>query len=78
MRTKLTGGVTASSSRFTPSWRELPVDIRAHLISHPAQLVEGECPLAAFWEAKLLPTFCGTRRDLRVNRVAPREFGTIE
>ena len=57
---------------FTPSWRKLPSDVRAHLVSHPAQPAAGETPPA--WQAALLPHFAGRRRDLPLNRNAPRRF----
>ncbi len=57
---------------FTPSWRDLPPDVRAHLVSHPAQPAAGEAPPA--WQARLLPHFAGRRRDLPLNRTAPRRF----
>ena len=58
---------------FTPSWRDLPRDVRGHLISHPALPAGDETPTEA-WAATLLPTFAGARRDLPLNRVPPPEF----
>lgn len=58
---------------FTPSWRQLPDDIKAHLISHPAQPSENEMAQASMI-SKLLPTFHGTRRSLPLNRNAPAKF----
>jgi hypothetical protein len=52
---------------FTPSWRSLPEDIRAHLIRHPALPSNGEA-------GELLPHFDGPPRDLPLNRVAPSDF----
>jgi len=60
---------------FTASWRHLPDDIRAHLISHPAQPSESEP--APTMMAKLLPTFTGERRSLPLNRNAPAEFEVV-
>ena len=57
----------------TAAWRDLPEEIRAHLISHPAQPAAGEMP-ASDSIATLPPTFAGARRDLPLNRVPPREF----
>ena len=57
---------------FAPSWSELPSDVRAHLVRHPAQPGAGETPPA--WQAALLPHFEGRRRDLPLNRNAPRRF----
>jgi ectoine hydroxylase-related dioxygenase (phytanoyl-CoA dioxygenase family) len=51
---------------FTPSWKGLPEDIRAHLIDHPALPSDEDGPL--------LPAFSGVRRTLALNRNAPREF----
>jgi Phytanoyl-CoA dioxygenase (PhyH) len=59
---------------FTPSWHDLPADIKGHLISHPALLSADEFPAALSWESELLPEFFGIRRDLPVNRMAPHEF----
>ena len=64
---------------FTPSWRDLPEDVRAHLISHPAQPGAGEpTPAASSWESGLLPHFDGVRRDLRLNRFPPAQFDIVE
>jgi ectoine hydroxylase-related dioxygenase (phytanoyl-CoA dioxygenase family) len=57
---------------FTPCWRSLPEDIRAHLISHLAQPIGDEHCLLDI--AKLLPDFDGVRQDLCLNRNAPAEF----
>jgi ectoine hydroxylase-related dioxygenase (phytanoyl-CoA dioxygenase family) len=57
---------------FTPHWRELPTDIRAHLISHPALPAADE--RCAGTLSTVLPTFAGERRDLPLNRSAPAEF----
>lgn len=60
---------------FAPSWRDLPEDVRAHLISHSALPGPGEAtPSWPSWESTLLPRYDGIRRDLRVNRSAPAEF----
>lgn len=60
---------------FAPSWRDLPEDVRAHLISHSALPGPGEAtPSWPSWESTLLPRYDGTRRDLRLNRFAPAEF----
>ena len=58
---------------FTPSWRQLPDDIKAHLIDHPAQPSESEVPHSSMF-SKLLPTFNGPRQSLPVNRNAPAKF----
>jgi len=59
---------------FTPGWRDLPEDIRAHLISHCAQPLAGEITRATPSWGNLLPVFDGARRDLTLNRVAPAHF----
>jgi ectoine hydroxylase-related dioxygenase (phytanoyl-CoA dioxygenase family) len=59
---------------FTPSWRNLPEEVRGHLISHPALPAEDECQSELAREARLLPRFHGPRRDLVVNRRAPACF----
>jgi ectoine hydroxylase-related dioxygenase (phytanoyl-CoA dioxygenase family) len=56
---------------FTPRWRELPVDIRGHLVSHLALPGPGETVPAGLWHEGLLPTFDGPRRDLVLNRRSP-------
>ena len=57
---------------FTPSWDDLPADVKAHLISHPAQPAPEERPKGAV--AALLPVYDGVRADLALNRVPPRQF----
>ncbi len=63
---------------FTPFWRELPADIKGHLISHPAQPADDERPAASPWEAGILPSFVGIREDLPVNRMAPQKFEIVD
>jgi hypothetical protein len=65
---------------FAPSWRELPEDIRAHLISHLAQPRADEASAAAAppWASRLLPHFDGVRRDLRLNRYPPERFEIVD
>jgi hypothetical protein len=58
---------------FAPAWRRLPVEIRAHLIRHPAQPTSRRRAPQP-WRRRLLPRFDGTPRDLRLNRVAPTAF----
>jgi hypothetical protein len=58
---------------FAPSWRDLPDDVRGHLISHPALPPSGEV-VAAAWATDLLPTFNGRRSDLPLDRVPPAGF----
>jgi hypothetical protein len=57
---------------FTPHWSELPDDVRAHLIRHPALPQAGETPPGAL--DRLLPHYAGTPRDLELARAAPAEF----
>lgn len=63
---------------FAPAWQELPDEIRAHLISHPA-LPSGDepCPHEA-WHTQFLPTFAGAPKDLVLNRNAPASFSVHE
>jgi hypothetical protein len=61
---------------FTPSWTELPADVRAHLIDHPAQPRADEHPTAP-WQAMLLPEFRGERASLPLNRNAPAQFDIL-
>jgi hypothetical protein len=58
---------------FAPSWRELPVEIRAHLIRHPALPCAAERARARA-ELPLLPAFEGVPRDLELSRIAPPKF----
>lgn len=60
---------------FAPSWRDLPEDLRGHLISHPAQPTVGERP--RYGTTALLPAFSGPRKDLPLNRVPPAEFSIV-
>ena len=59
---------------FTPSWRGLPRDVRAHLIQHLALPGRGERVPAGGWQAELLPRFDGPRADLTLSREAPPSF----
>lgn len=59
---------------FTPCWRQLPEDIRAHLVSHPAQPSFAEDPERLTGISDLLPKFAGVRRSLSLNRNAPENF----
>lgn len=59
---------------FAPSWRDLPRDIRAHLIDHPALPSRDETPMHGSWARRLLPSFDGARASLKLNRNAPAQF----
>ncbi len=59
---------------FTPSWRSLPEDIKAHLIQHTALPSPAERVGGASWESELLPHFWGPRADLELDRVPPSDF----
>src|SRR5262249_41802833 len=60
---------------FAPAWRELPEDIRAHLVRHPAQPNSAEaCAVEALSGGALLPRFEGVPRDLPLTRFPPRRF----
>jgi hypothetical protein len=58
---------------FTPCWRGLPEDVRAHLIDHPALPSNGESQIPEAL-SRLLPAFQGVRRSLVLNRDAPHQF----
>jgi ectoine hydroxylase-related dioxygenase (phytanoyl-CoA dioxygenase family) len=62
---------------FTPCWRTLPTDIKAHLIAHPAQPFETEMTNVEPALRRLLPSFSGMRRDLPLNRNAPSNFEVV-
>jgi len=62
---------------FTPRWKTLPIDIRAHLIAHPAQPSETERTNVSPALRRLLPSFRGMRRDLSLNRNAPSSFEVL-
>lgn len=62
---------------FAPSWRKLPADIKRHLIGHPAQPTDDERPTTTTWEAEILPSFGGIRKNLYVNRMPPPEFQIV-
>jgi hypothetical protein len=59
---------------FTPSWKELPDEIRSHLISHPALPGPDEAVPATGWSRSLLPSYAGPRRDLPLRRDPPAHF----
>jgi hypothetical protein len=59
---------------FTPSWSDLPADVRAHLIQHLALPRPDEPIPHGGWHAELLPRFDGTRADLALSREAPAQF----
>jgi ectoine hydroxylase-related dioxygenase (phytanoyl-CoA dioxygenase family) len=59
---------------FTPSWRALPVEIRAHLIGHVALPGTGEDLPVSHPMARLLPDRDGPREDLPLSRDAPAMF----
>jgi len=62
---------------FTPNWKALPADIKAHLIAHPAQPSETERTNVSPAFSGLLPSFGGMRQDLPLNRNAPSSFGVF-
>lgn len=59
---------------FAPSWRELPKDVQAHLIQHPALPTQDEDVPPTAGCAQLLPRFFGARADLAINRNPPVTF----
>jgi ectoine hydroxylase-related dioxygenase (phytanoyl-CoA dioxygenase family) len=59
---------------FTPSWRRLPKDVRAHLIRHPALPRPTERAALGGWPSELLPAYDGDAGDLPLNRTAPAAF----
>ena len=61
---------------FAPSWRDLPADIRGHLIRHPALPTAGE-RVAAAWARHVLPSHDGPVADLPLNRAAPEDFSVV-
>jgi ectoine hydroxylase-related dioxygenase (phytanoyl-CoA dioxygenase family) len=65
---------------FTPSWRDLPEEIRGHLIRHHALPGPDDLHTAhdLSWMNQLLPRFDGPSRDLPLSRRAPSEFEVRE
>ena len=59
---------------FAPSWRDLPVEIRGHLVRHPALPTPVEETIGTEAIQKLLPHHDGPCRDLELNRNAPDVF----
>ena len=60
---------------FIPAWRDLPVEILAHLILHPALPGESEGQARGICGYDdLLPTFDGVPASLPINRVPPAQF----
>jgi ectoine hydroxylase-related dioxygenase (phytanoyl-CoA dioxygenase family) len=62
---------------LTPSWQQLPDDIKAHLIQHPAQPSEEEILEVDPKMSKCLPAYQGPRRSLSLNRNAPPRFEVV-
>jgi phytanoyl-CoA dioxygenase PhyH len=59
---------------FTPGWRDLPVDVRGHLIRHPALPSAYDVDVPGDRIAPLLPDHDGAQADLALNRNPPSEF----
>jgi hypothetical protein len=59
---------------FAPAWGSLPMDVRAHLIRHPALPGCGEADVRPRYPRCLLPDFAGEPRDLPLSRVPPPSF----
>jgi ectoine hydroxylase-related dioxygenase (phytanoyl-CoA dioxygenase family) len=63
---------------FTPSWRELPDEVKGHLIQHPCQPSEPELAELSGSVRDVLPAYGGPRRSLLLNRNAPADFKVVE
>jgi hypothetical protein len=59
---------------FAPAWRDLPKDVRAHLIGGLALPDPSERVSAGERLGELLPRYAGAPRDLALSRDAPTEF----
>jgi len=59
---------------FTPSWRRLPIELKSHLIQHPALPSESERRAGSSSIAPLLPQFDGAQTSVPLNRNAPPRF----
>ena len=59
---------------FAPRWKELPADIRGHLISHLALPRAHAHAPRSYRHNDLLPTFDGLRNDLALNHCPPAHF----
>jgi hypothetical protein len=63
---------------FIPAWRQLPAEILAHLIAHPALPNDREnSARRASGYDDLLPRFNGLPTSLSINRVPPAEFAAF-
>jgi hypothetical protein len=58
-------------TNLVPSWRQLPAEIKAHLISQVSLPSDAEAEVHPDWTGELLPTFRGKPRDLLLNRTPP-------
>ena len=63
---------------FTADWQQLPDDIKAHLIQHPAQPSKNEVAQVPPTISKFLPAYEGARLSLPLNRNAPSLFEMVD
>jgi hypothetical protein len=59
---------------FLPNWHALPLELKAHLIAHPALPDEAEVSASLASYADVLPHFVGTTADVVINRLPPATF----
>jgi phytanoyl-CoA dioxygenase PhyH len=62
---------------FIPGWRELPDDILAHLIMHPALPGATEDTHGCDYR-DLIPAFDGVPASLPINRIPPAQFQAVD
>jgi hypothetical protein len=70
--------VASRAFSLTADWQQLPDDIKAHLIQHPAQPSKNEVAQIYSTISRLLPTYNGTRQGLPLNRNAPSWFEMVD
>lgn len=63
---------------FTPSWTELPDDIKGHLSRHHALPFVNEFPIQTIYQKDLLPNYNGIKKDIDVVRIPPHDFSIID
>lgn len=63
---------------FTPSWTDLPDNIKGHLSRHHALPFDSELPIQTAYRKDLIPYYNGVKKDLIVIRIPPRDFAVTD